>query len=69
MTTPPADYATMRGIIAITRAMLRAQPGNARAREFIEWVDGLQREPTDAEFAAWCKSRNIKLRSMKGKGL
>lgn len=64
---PPAEFgANVSGLIAITRALLRQQPGNTRARAFIEWTDSLDHVPTDAEFAAWCKARGIRMRGGRG---
>lgn len=60
---PPADYADLRGLIAVTRELLRQQPENRRARAFIQWADSFDgRTPTDAEFAAWCRARGVRLR-------
>lgn len=58
-------YADLDTIIHITRVTVAHDRDNTRAREFIQWVDSLGHKPTDAEFAKWCKSKGIQMRSGK----
>lgn len=45
-----ADFASVEGIIAITRALAKQYPNEPRIKSFLAWVDKLGRVPTNAEF-------------------
>lgn len=56
------DYATVEGIIAITRALAVQYPDEPRIKSFLAWIEGLGRVPTSAEFEVWAWLMGFALR-------